>query len=173
MRPVRSAAEALVFIEERGVVRFAGNGEGPSLAEAIAGEPIHGSWWGHPSGKRIFQISSELDDSEDVLFCRLIAGKVTLAHRRVWPAIARLAKELPVERIARVRQEHTESGAHRKIEEPFPRWAPREVLAAAARLTLADARAMLPAEALTTTTKRARSARPRRTRGDAGGGADG
>lgn len=148
MSAIGSVDDAMAFLEARGVVRMAGKGEGPSLAEAIAGEPIQGSWWGHAAGKRIFQIASQLDDRDDVLLCRLLGGKVTLVHRRLWAAIARLANELPPERIARVRQEHTESGAHRKTEEPFPSWVPPDVLAKAARLSIEEARAMLPAEAL-------------------------
>ena len=49
-----TAAEALAFIEQRGVVLASAKGPVPRLTEAIAGEPIKGSWWGHPKGQQIF-----------------------------------------------------------------------------------------------------------------------
>lgn len=59
----------------------------PSVATLIAGEPIRGSWWGHPVGGRIFHALGELEDRDDVLFCRLVAQKVTLVHGRLVPAL--------------------------------------------------------------------------------------
>jgi len=38
------------FVETHGVVLEEGRGVRPNLAEAIAGEPIRGSWWGHKKG---------------------------------------------------------------------------------------------------------------------------
>jgi hypothetical protein len=38
--------DPLAFVEKHGVVMESGRGPVPSLAEAIAGEPIRGSWWG-------------------------------------------------------------------------------------------------------------------------------
>jgi putative chitinase len=49
MRPeFRVTVQALVFVKSRGVVLEAGRGPVPSLAKAVAGGPIHGSWWAHP-----------------------------------------------------------------------------------------------------------------------------
>ena len=59
----------------------------PSVASLIAGGPIQGSWWGHPAGKRIFQVASALEDGGEVLFVPLLSAKVTLVHRRLWPAL--------------------------------------------------------------------------------------
>jgi hypothetical protein len=59
----------------------------PSVATIIAGEPIRGSWWGHAAGGRIFHALGELEDRDDVLFCRLVAKKVTLVHGRRLPAL--------------------------------------------------------------------------------------
>jgi hypothetical protein len=145
---IESADAARAFVEAHGVVLFAARGQAPNLVEAIAGEPIGASWWGHPAGKRIFRIASELGDSPDILWCRLLGGKRTLVHRRLWPALARLAGEIDPDRIASVRQEHTESGAHRNIVEPFVKSVPPEVLEAARSLTRAEALSMLPSEAL-------------------------
>lgn len=138
-----TAAEALAFIEERGLVLVSAKGPVPRLTEVIAGEPIKGSWWGHPKGQQIFAILETVTDSEDVLVCRLVKGKVTLVHRRLWPALVRLTDRFPPEQIAQVRQEHTASGRHVNKEVPFPRWVPADVLKHAESMSEADAIAAL------------------------------
>ena len=107
-----SAREALAFVREHGVVLVSAKGRGPNLVEAIAGEPVKGSWWGHPEGKRIFSVLNAVTESDEVLVCRLIDGKITLVHRRLWPALVRLAEAFPPERIAQVLDGHTASGRH-------------------------------------------------------------
>ena len=107
----------------------------PNLADQIVGEPIRGSWWGHPSGHEIFAVLTCVLDSPDVVATRLVDGKLTLLHRRVWPPLVRVADRFPRERLA-VDEVHTRSGAHRTIEVPFPEWIPAEDLAAAALLTV-------------------------------------
>ena len=119
-----TAAEALAFVEEHGVVLVSAKGPLPRLTEAIAGEPIKGSWWGHPKSHQIWAILEAVTESEDALVCRLVKGKITLVHRRLWPALVRLAKRFPPDQIAKVRQEHTASGRHVNKEVPFPRWVP-------------------------------------------------
>jgi hypothetical protein len=74
----------------------------PSLIAAITGGPIAGSWWSHPRGKDIFAIASALEDSADVLVGKLVDGKVTFVHRRLWPALYRVVSD-PETRAARVR----------------------------------------------------------------------
>ena len=103
----------------------------PNLAEHIAGEPIHGSWWGHPCGREIFAVLNRLLDCGDVVATRLVEGRITLIHRRVWPALVRVADRFPAERLAAVEEEHTASGAHRTVEVAFPGWVPAEDHAAA------------------------------------------
>jgi hypothetical protein len=119
-----NAQQALAFIEQHGVVLASARGKAPTLTEAIVGAPFKGSWWGHPEGKRIFAVLSEVQEHEDVLVCRLLTGKLTLVHRRLWPALAALAGELPAEALARVRQVHTANGKHVNEEVPFPQWLP-------------------------------------------------
>ena len=55
----------------------AARGPVPSLAEAITGETIRGSWWGHAKGHEIFHVSEAICESPEVLICKLIEGKVT------------------------------------------------------------------------------------------------
>lgn len=138
-----TAAEALAFVEEHGVVLTSAKGPVPRLTEVIAGEPIKGSWWGHPKGQQIFAILETVTDSEDVLVCRLVKGKITLVHRRLWPALVRLADHFSPDQIAQVRQEHTASGRHVNKEVPFPRWVPEAVIKEAKSMSEAEAIAAL------------------------------
>ncbi len=135
--------QALAFVEQHGVVLASARGKVPTLTEAIAGAPIKGSWWGHPEGKRIFAVLSEVQEHEDILVCRLLAGKLTLVHRRLWPALAALARELPADALARVRQVHTATGKHVNEEIPFPQWLPPGAAVDAASMDPDRARAAL------------------------------
>src|SRR6266540_2173674 len=108
-----SPREAIAFVERHGVVRQAARGPAPSLAEAVAGEPIRGSWWGHSKGQEIFRVAEAVSDSPDVLVCKLIDGKVTYVHRRLWPALVRLSSRFPKAQLAKTWNEHTRTGAHR------------------------------------------------------------
>lgn len=140
-----NGAQALAFVEQHGVVLASARGPAPTLTEAIAGAPIKGSWWGHPDGKHIFAVLSDVQEHHDILVCRLLAGKVTLVHRRLWPTLAALvlAGELPAAAAARVRQVHGASGRHVNEETPFPQWLPPDAAAAAAGLAPERARAAL------------------------------
>lgn len=62
----------------------------PSVTTAIAGEPIAGSWWGHPAGALIFNVLERID--EDVAFPKLVRGKVTLLHRSLWPELIAIGR---------------------------------------------------------------------------------
>jgi len=59
----------------------------PSVASLIAGEPVSGSWWSHAFAQKIFTVLGQFADHRDVMFTKLISGKVTLVHRRLWPEI--------------------------------------------------------------------------------------
>lgn len=140
---IETAKQALAFVERHGAVLLAARGPLPNLAEAIAGGPIRGSWWGHPKGRDIFRLCEAIDDSGDVLTFKLVDGKVTFIHRRLWPALVKLAPRFNRSQLARVWSEHTKSGAHRARREPFPRWVPAEVKRAAHSLSVAEAEAAL------------------------------
>jgi hypothetical protein len=129
---------------EAGVLLESARGPIPNVAELVAGEPIKGSWWGHAAGHAIFETINELVDSPDVVRLRLVNGKVTLVHRRVWPALVRVSGHFPAARLASITEEHTASGAHHKVESPFPGWVPADVIEAAATLTEPQAFELLP-----------------------------
>lgn len=138
-----TAAEALRFVHEHGAVLVAAKGPVPRLAEAIAGAPFKGSWWAHPQGRQIFAILQQLEDSPDILVCRLVNGHVTFVHRRLWPALVRMAQHFTPKQLAQVRQEHTASGRHVNHETAFPGWVPQEILEASRALSEAQARRLL------------------------------
>ena len=135
----------LAFVEQHGVVLASARGPVPSVAAAVAGAPIIGSWWAHPKGKAIFVALSELDDAADVRCFKLVDRKVTFVHRRLWPALARLADGgvLEPDRVASIQQEHLPSGEHRNLITPFPAWVSDDDARAATALTIDDARALL------------------------------
>ena len=136
--------EPMEVLFEKGMLLESARGAMPNVAELVAGEPIRGSWWSHPSSHAIFEVLNVLADSPDVVRTRLVNGKVTLIHRRLWPALVRLATRLPVERLAAIHEEHTASGAHRKREQPFPEWVPKDAMLAADHLSEAEAVSLLP-----------------------------
>ena len=139
-----TAAEALAFIEQHGIVlESARHPTIPSLAQAIAGEALRGGWWSHPKGRAIFAATRAVRDSSDVLVCRLIDGKVTFVHARLWPALVRLADRFPAPALDRVREMHSETGAHRVENIRFPKWVTEETTSEARRLSEARARAAL------------------------------
>jgi len=79
--------EQLLAVLERDGVLLLSDPVLPSVATLVAGGPIGGSWWGHPSGDEIYHLSNELGDHADVLVSKLVSAKVTFVHRRLWPAI--------------------------------------------------------------------------------------
>jgi hypothetical protein len=148
-RPKHARAKAtrasrwVKLVEQQGVVLASARGPVPSVAEAVAGEPIVGSWWAHPKGKAIFAALSEIDDSEDIRCFKLIDGKVTFVHRRAWPALVRLTRDgvLPADAAASLQQEHMPTGEHRNVVTPFPDWVDEVTAKIADEMTPEAARA--------------------------------
>jgi hypothetical protein len=137
--------QAVAVVAAHGVVLESAKGPLPSLAAAIAGEPIRGSYWAHPKANDIFQCSRAVRESADVLVCRLVGGKVTYVHRRLWPALVRLAGRFDADRLAAIREVHTPSGKHEVRTTAYPDWVPAEVTRAAEELTEKEAASLLPA----------------------------
>ena len=87
---VFSTREALAFVREHGVVLVSAKGNGPNLVEAIAGEPIKGSWWGHRAGKPLFAPSTRATVAVGVvllLFAGLVAATGRLLEVGVSPRL--------------------------------------------------------------------------------------
>ena len=136
--------QAVAFVAAHGVVLESARGPVPSLAEAVAGEVIRGSWWAHARGRAIFRCSRTIRKDVDVLVCRLIGGKLTYVHSRLWPALVRLAGRFDADRLAAIEEVHTASGKHEVHTTAFPAWVPEEVRRAAAELTEEEAASLLP-----------------------------
>jgi len=84
---VRTEAEALALVRQHGALTLA------SLVTAVVGAPVRGSWWGHEKGGLIFKLATALEDGDEVLVVKLVGGKVTFLHRRLWPALARVVTD--------------------------------------------------------------------------------
>lgn len=133
-------AEAVAFVEHHGVVcEAARRGTIPSVVDEVAGESVRGTWWSHPRSKAIFAITRALRDSPEILVCRLVDGKITFVHRRLWPALVRIADHFDAARLARLREVHSATGKHIIQRTSFPDWVPAEVLATGRQLSEADA----------------------------------
>jgi hypothetical protein len=59
----------------------------PSVTHIVAGEKVSGSWWSHKRAQTIFDVTEMLVDHPDVLMMKLISGKVTFVHRKLWNRI--------------------------------------------------------------------------------------
>jgi hypothetical protein len=153
--------EALKFVERHGIVLQAARGPLPNLAEAVAGGAIRGSWWSHPKARAIYRVLETVSEHPDVLVCRLVDGKVTYVHCRLWPALVRLASRFRREQLAEVWDEHTPSGKHVARKRAFPQWVPAEVLTEAQTIPFAQAEHVLQQwlgfGKATTKTRKARS----------------
>jgi hypothetical protein len=83
---VDAVAAALAALERYGLLLFSDPAL-PSLVDIIVGAPLRTSWWGHPRGNVIYHAMNSLHDHSRVLSTKLIAGKVTYVHQRLWPAV--------------------------------------------------------------------------------------
>ena len=135
--------QALEFVREYGVVLESGRGPVPSLAEAVAQEPIKGSWWSHRKSKEIFARTRCVRDNDDILVCRVVGGKISFVHRRLWPALVRLADRLPHAHLAQIKEEHTRTGYHIVRTVPYPDWVSADVYRLALKISASEAIAQL------------------------------
>ena len=59
----------------------------PSVSSLVAGKPVRGSWWSHPRAHDIQEVAEGLNHHPGVIVAKLVSGKNTYVHRRLWPAI--------------------------------------------------------------------------------------
>ena len=76
--------EALAELGNRGLLLVHDNAF-PSLTRLTIGEPIRGSWWAHPLSNDVYMVSQRLQHCGDVVMTKLVSGKETYVHRRLWP----------------------------------------------------------------------------------------
>jgi len=141
-RRLPSTEEALRFVETNGIVLESAHGRVPTFVDFVAGEPLT-RWWGHPLSRSIFRLTRMVRDSPYVLTCRLIDGKVTYVHCKVWPALLRLSYKLSQHDLASIYEEHLPNGKHRVIRIAFPQWVPAEVIKESEQLSEHEAESLL------------------------------
>ena len=73
----------------------------------------------------------------------IVGGKITFVHRRLWPALVRIAPHVSRRQLARLTEVHTASGRHKLLEQPFPDWVPALVRRQAHKLTESKAASAL------------------------------
>jgi len=56
----------------------------PNVVTLMTGESLRTSWWSHPQAQEIFNTLESLSDHPDVLLTKLVNGKDTFVHRRLW-----------------------------------------------------------------------------------------
>jgi hypothetical protein len=71
----------------------------PSVTSLVAGAPIAGSWWGHALGHQIYALLGQLEHGAGALSAKIVNGKVTYVHARLWPAFLAVAQAQPQARL--------------------------------------------------------------------------
>jgi hypothetical protein len=86
MKAAREAARRRLerLLDEHGLL-LVHDAKLPSATACIAGAPVPGSWWGHAKGKLIYETLEQV--GETVAWAKLVLGKDTLVHRRLWPPL--------------------------------------------------------------------------------------
>jgi hypothetical protein len=74
----------------------------PSFTALVDGEPIAGSWWSHPLAHPIYDLLQTFTARSGDLHIKLIDGKVTHIHRRLWPAFLVRVRHLDPARVQRL-----------------------------------------------------------------------
>jgi hypothetical protein len=70
----------------------------PSITNLVAGRPIRGSWWGDPAGRQIYLVLNAL--AAEVAWPKLLGGKVTLVHKRLWSQLAAVGEQQAAWQVA-------------------------------------------------------------------------
>ena len=83
-------AEALAQLDDYGLLLLQ-DPDLPCVTRIVAGGPIRGSWLGNPQARGTYELLEALEE-QDLLWTKLIAGKVTMVHRRLWPAVLAIAR---------------------------------------------------------------------------------
>ncbi len=83
---LRDAAAVADVVSELGLL-FLSDPRRRNAIEVLTGQNPRGSWWTHPRANDIYAILQTVEDHPDVLTAKLLAGKVTLVHRALWPSL--------------------------------------------------------------------------------------
>jgi len=84
-------SEVMVRLREHGLLMLQDKKLESAVAILTGGERLIGSWWSHPEANAIYAVLEAVTEHPDVLVAKLVAKKVTLVHRRLWPAFLAVA----------------------------------------------------------------------------------
>lgn len=59
----------------------------PCVTRIIVGRRLRNSWWAHPRANVIYDVLNRLYHHREVLTTKLVGGKATLIHKKLWPAV--------------------------------------------------------------------------------------
>lgn len=90
MDRLQDASAVVAAVAELGLL-FVSDPKRPNAIQVLTGEFPRGSWWSHPKANDIYDILQAVERHPDVLLAKLLAGKVTLIHRTLWPAVLAVA----------------------------------------------------------------------------------
>jgi hypothetical protein len=93
---VNDPSSVLEAVAEVGLL-FLSDPKRRNAVQILTGESPRGSWWSHPAAHRIYAVLQEVEAHPDVLSAKLLSGKVTLIHRRLWPALLAVVTASPRE----------------------------------------------------------------------------
>ena len=85
-----TAASVDRALDEYGLLLVQGQADVPSIADLLAGAPVttRGYSWDYEPAWRL---ADELLQRDDVAECKVLRGRRTLVHARLWPAVHALA----------------------------------------------------------------------------------
>jgi hypothetical protein len=83
---LQDADAVVAAVAERGLL-FVSDPQRESAFHVLTGEFPRGSWWSHPRANEVYDRLQAVERHPDVLLAKLLAGKVTLIHRSLWPAV--------------------------------------------------------------------------------------
>ncbi len=79
----KNFVKVLNKLTETGFLLVSGS-EIPDVRGLITNRRSKGSWWADSAAHEIFAINEMLEDHPDVTITKLISGKVTFVHRKLW-----------------------------------------------------------------------------------------
>ena len=86
----KNFVKVLSKLTEIGFLLVSGS-EIPDVRGLIANRRSKGSWWADSAAHEIFAINEMLEDHPDVTITKLISGKVTFVHRKLWRTLFAVA----------------------------------------------------------------------------------
>lgn len=80
----------------------------PSVVSTIVGEPIIGSWWGHPMANPIYNGLNWAIDQKSIISAKLLSKKVTYINKKLYPFFFSIVSEVRPWQLKGLSKESTE-----------------------------------------------------------------